>query len=193
MCSEDYILLLLRDKNIGAFAPLLLEVFFIVQPAWADNVMENGSFFVQVLFYVYKWAGSSCLTPPAPLLLPSRQRKVLFHEHFSFAPLLFHHRFNLRWNAASASLTCLANETVLCVNMSFTFLFCTIMPFLPKILKEKIKVAHVESVGCSLQLFIRPISAMSNLLASGMPSVKQFLLHLRLFILNIYLFNEREI
>lgn len=155
--------------------------------------MENGSFFVQVLFYVYKWVGSSCLTPPAPLLLPSRQRKVLFQEQFSVAPHLFHQRLNLWWNTATALLKCLANKTVLCVNMSFTFLFCTIMPFLPKILKERIKVAHVESVWCSLQLFIWPISAMSNLLASGMPNVKQFLLHLRLFIFNIYLFNEREI
>lgn len=83
----------LIDKNIEVFLHLL-EVSFKVQPAWADSVMENGSFFVQVLFYVYKRAGSSCLTPSALLLLPPRQGKVIFHEQFSFAALLFHHGFN---------------------------------------------------------------------------------------------------
>lgn len=53
MCSEDYFLQL-TDKNIEVFLPRLLEVSFKVQPTWADSVMENGSFFVQVLFYVYK-------------------------------------------------------------------------------------------------------------------------------------------
>lgn len=51
-CSVDYFLQL-RDKNIEVFLPLL-ELSFKVQPAWADSVMENGSFFVQVLFYVNK-------------------------------------------------------------------------------------------------------------------------------------------
>lgn len=172
MCSEDNFLQPLRDKNCfwhwGIFVSSSWG-FFKVQPAWVDSVMENGSFFVQVLFfYVYKWAGSSRLAPSALLLLPSRQRKVLFHEQFFFAPLLFYHKFNLWWNTATASLKHLAYETVSCVNISFTFLFCTIVPFLPKSLKQKLKVAHVEPVGCfSSQLCIRPISAMlaSNLLA----------------------------
>lgn len=60
------------------FCLFVLRSFFKVQPAWADTVMENGSFFVQVVFFVYKWAGSSCLTLPTPPLSPSIQRKVLF-------------------------------------------------------------------------------------------------------------------
>lgn len=42
--------------GIEAFLSLLFEVFFFFffkSPAWADSVMENGSFFVQV-FYVHK-------------------------------------------------------------------------------------------------------------------------------------------
>lgn len=130
--------------------------FFKVQPAWADSVMENGSFFVQVLFLtVYKWAGINHLAPSPPLLLPSSQWKVPFHEQFFFASLMFYHKFNLWWNTATASLKHLANETVSCVNNSFKFLFHNIMPFLPKSFKQKLKVAHVESVGCcSSQLCI---------------------------------------
>lgn len=46
MSSEDDFLQLLRDENTEAFLHVLLEVFFRVQPAWADSVMENESFFV---------------------------------------------------------------------------------------------------------------------------------------------------
>lgn len=87
--SEDYFLPFFWDKNTEAFVPFLPEVFFKVQSVWADTVMKNGSFFVQVLFYVYKWAGSSCLAPSAPLLLPSRQRKVVFRSCFLLLPSCF--------------------------------------------------------------------------------------------------------
>lgn len=89
MSSEDYFLPFFWDKNTEAFAPFLPEVFFKVQSVWADTVMKNGSFFVQVLFYIYKWAGSSCLALLPWLLYYYHQGKERWFLAVSFcSPLV---------------------------------------------------------------------------------------------------------
>lgn len=171
MSSEDQPPQLLRDKTIEAFfLSLLLEVFFFFfkfTQRWLIFSWKMGASLFKYFSDFSKWAASSCLC--SSVITVSAKEDAFF---FSHALLWSYHRFNQKLNAATASLKRLSNETVLCVNISFTFLFCTISPFLPKILKEKINVAHVELGVCPLQVFIRPFlaSPLSDRLASGTPS-----------------------
>lgn len=110
VCSEC---ILERQKNTGAdldyYLCALKTIFFCsseLRALWQSSTSVGWychgkwELLCSSAFYVYKWAGSSCLTPPAPPLMPSRQRKVL-HELFFFPPLFFYHRFNLWWNSCS--------------------------------------------------------------------------------------------
>lgn len=93
-------------------SPLLLGVFFIkVLPAWADTVMENGSFFVQVLFISVSEPASAARLPlPLHEYHQGKERCI----RSSFPSPFFYHGFNLWWNTAAAS-PCLAIKTVLYV------------------------------------------------------------------------------
>lgn len=144
----------------------LFFFFFKFTQRWLIFSWKMGASLFKYFSDFFKWAASSCLC--SSVITVSAKEDAFFFPR----ALWSYHRFNQKLNAATALLKCLFNETVLCVNISFTFLFCAISPFLPKILKEKINVAHVELGVYPLQVFIRPFlaSPLSDRLASGTPS-----------------------
>lgn len=138
----DYYLCALKtlffcSSELGTF--LSLRSFFRVYQRGLILSWNMGA----SLFKCYKWAGSSWLTPPVPPLIPSRQRKVLLKQ-FPF-PLSLVPADLTWWNITAGLLKRIFIMALLHVNMSFTFIFFTILHFLPKILQEKINIAHLEA------------------------------------------------
>lgn len=90
MCSEDYIFLLLRDKNIEAVLPLLLEVFFL-------KFSQRGlilSWKMGASLFKYFFMSISELAPAALLPLPlyyyhQGKERCFFKSSFPLLPTCF--------------------------------------------------------------------------------------------------------
>lgn len=121
LCALKTILFCSSESEIFCLLFLGSFFFFKVLPAWAETAMENGIFFVQV-FYVCKWAGSSCLTLPVPPINAIKVKKKVLHVQSSLTPLFFYHRFNLWWNAATL-LNCLIKTVLHLLSLILCFFY----------------------------------------------------------------------
>lgn len=111
-------------RTLGHLCLFFLRSFFTVQSVWADTVMKNGSFFVQVLFYVYKWAGSSRTHSLGSSIITIKAKKGGFLGAVFFcSPSCFNTDLICGNVQPQYSLKCITNA--LCVNIfcSVSFLY----------------------------------------------------------------------
>lgn len=135
--------------GIEAFLSLLLEVFFFFLSHQRGLIVSwkmGASLFKCFMFISELAPAAFYLLLPALLCYYHRGKKGFFMNALPFAASLFHHKLN------TVSLKCLSNETVLCVNMSFSlpFLYYFAFFFYQRVSKKNLEVAHVKPVGRSL-------------------------------------------